>query len=327
MATTSYASLSQLGLNLFQALAESVSVAQLLERLCKTDDTHRNYTAAVEGFIEHREVDSWADLLQGEAKEIEDSIIAYFQKLEDDGLSPSYKNVIRAGLQKFYVSQRARLDWDYIKSQIVSKNPDSVGLDRAYSKAEIALLLKHADLQFRAIILLFATTGVRVEALCKLKYKHLRPVLKFDLLYIKVYAGTNAEYDAFASKNCHIAIRAWLQSLKEALGRELSDDDYVFPAQVQGEHISKKAVEKAIVRLIKKAGIAREKISERRYDIAPCHSFRKYFSSTLESTYIPHGLKEALMGHFSGVQGRYRRPPVEKLLMAYVKYGGVLEVQ
>jgi hypothetical protein len=116
-----------------QALAESVSVAQLLERLCKTEDTWRNYTGAVEGFIKHREVDSWADLLVGEPKQIEDSIIAFFQKLEDDGLSPSYKNVIRSGLQKFYVSQRARLDWDYIKSQIVSKNPDSVGLDRAYT--------------------------------------------------------------------------------------------------------------------------------------------------------------------------------------------------
>ncbi|AIF83252.1 site-specific recombinase XerD [Candidatus Nitrososphaera evergladensis SR1] len=310
-----------------QALAESVSVAQLLERLCKTEDTWRNYTGAVEGFIEYRNVDSWADLLQGEPKVIEDSIIAYFQKLEDDGLSPSYKNVIRAGLQKFYVSQRARLDWDYIKSQIVSKNPDSVGLDRAYTKAEIALLLKHADLKLRATILLLATTGMRVEALCELKYKHLRPVLKFDLLYIKIYAGTNTEYDAFASKNCLAAVRAWLQSLKEEIGRELSDEDYIFPGNETGEHITKKAIESAIVRLIKKAGIAREKISKRRYDIAPCHSFRKYFSSTLESTHMPHGLKEALMGHFSGVQGRYRRPPIQKLLMAYVEYGGVLDIQ
>jgi integrase len=168
---------------------------------------------------------------------------------------------------------------------------------------------------------------MRVEALCELKYKHLRPVLKFDLLYVKVYCDTSAAYDVFASKNCLAAVRAWLQSLKEELGREISDEDYIFPGQEAGEHITKKAVEKAIVRLIIKAGITREKISERRYDIAPCHSFRKYFSSMLETTPIPHGLKEALMGHFGGVQGRYRRPPIEKLLIAYVKYAGVLEVQ
>jgi integrase len=305
--------------------ADRLSVAQVLEPLCKSSETWQKYAAAVENYIKHRGLEKWTELLGEEAKQAEDAIIEYFHKLEQDGLTANSKNVIRAGLQKFFTSQRARLDWDFIKSQIVSKNPDSVNLDRAYTRAEIARLLDVANTKYRAIIHVFASSGIRAEALCQLRYKDYRPVKRYDLLYLKPYAGSSDEYDAFGSRNALSAVVAWLRNWKEK-GNPLTDDNYIFPGAEAGQPMDKKALDKAMVELMKKAGIARVKISKRRYDLTPCHGFRKFFSSTLEATQIPFGVKEALMGHRSGVAGRYRRPPVTVLLANYVKYAGGLEL-
>jgi integrase len=74
------------------------------------------------------------------------------------------------GIQSFLEFNEIVLNW----KKIAKYYPEQVSNNlRAYTKEEIAKLLSIADLRDRCLILLMASTGMRVGAIKSLKIKHL----------------------------------------------------------------------------------------------------------------------------------------------------------
>ena len=79
--------------------------------------------------------------------------------------------IYMAGVQSFLESNEIILNW----KKIAKFYPEEVSNNfRAYTKEEIAKLLSVADLRDRCLILLMASTGIRVGAIKTLKIKHLK---------------------------------------------------------------------------------------------------------------------------------------------------------
>jgi integrase len=75
-----------------------------------------------------------------------------------------------AGVQSFLESNEIVLNW----KKIAKYYPEQVTNNlRSYTKEEIAKILSLADLRDRCIILLMASTGIRVGAIKSLKLKHI----------------------------------------------------------------------------------------------------------------------------------------------------------
>lgn len=72
--------------------------------------------------------------------------------------------------------------------------------DRAYTHEEIHTLLDIADERFRTIILILASTGIRIGALSLLKLKHLQDSK------LTVYENTKEEYITFITPECQKAV-------------------------------------------------------------------------------------------------------------------------
>jgi integrase len=89
-----------------------------------------------------------------------------------------------AGVQSFLESNDiVVLNW----KKIAKYYPEQVTNNlRAYTKEEIAKFLSMADLRDRCLILLMASTGMRVGAIKSLKIKHLTRLQQENKIYFLV---------------------------------------------------------------------------------------------------------------------------------------------
>lgn len=69
---------------------------------------------------------------------------------------------------------------------------------RGYSREEIQKMLNLADLKYKAIILMLASSGMRREALVNLRVSDLKPT-EHGLYKMKVYRSSQSKYTAFTS--------------------------------------------------------------------------------------------------------------------------------
>jgi integrase len=83
--------------------------------------------------------------------------------------------------------------------------------DRAYTTQEISQLLKFCDERAKALVLLFASTGIRIGAVPDLKLKHLQKIPEHNLYQISVYYGFKEEYYCFTTPEAAKAIDDYLQ--------------------------------------------------------------------------------------------------------------------
>ncbi len=110
------------------------------------------------------------------------------------------------------------------RKRISSYIPEQVqqNEDRPYTIQEIAQLLEFSDLRSRAVILLFASTGMRIGAVPGLRLEHLIKLDKYQLYQIKVYAGLKKyQYITFCTPECRKAIDTYLD-YRERCGEQLT---------------------------------------------------------------------------------------------------------
>jgi integrase len=106
------------------------------------------------------------DLLSIPVKTIEEHIIDYLVG------NKSYmgKRMTINALKKFYEMNDVVLNWKKI-SQYIGEY-QRVSRDRAYTDKEIKTLVDSADLRMKVILLLMASSGMRIGAIPDLKLKH-----------------------------------------------------------------------------------------------------------------------------------------------------------
>ena len=264
-----------------------------------------------------------------ERKELEHILISYILYLkEEKRLSPnsvcSYLNPIR---HFFKMNDIVNINW--YKINRFQDRKHTITKDRPYTRQELDKLLGVGNLRDRVVILLMSSAGLRIGALPSLKLRDLKPIDKYNLYQITVYAGTESEYITFTTPECRKHIDEYIQ-LRQRYREQLTSEspllrihfDTFSPCAAalnKKIELSYHAVKRTVRILLNKSGVrprrkATQGIDNQRTELMADHALRKYFSSTLETEGVNPVYVELLLGHDLGLKTVYSRPTPAQLL-------------
>ena len=274
-------------------------------------------------FIRIHDLDVFLDL----GKEaIQELVIKYILSMRDDvgkRYSRSTVNTNVAAIVYFLESNDIELNKRKLRRYYPSD--ESTNDDRPYTREEIAKILSVCDLREKAMILLMASSGVRIGALCSMQISDLTEVdFQGSKLYkVQVYARTRDKYTAFTTSESYNAIQEYL-NFRKRYGEELKDKPKspLFRKHFNKEDpfiinvpkgLSDVSVKKAVDGVLKKSGA---KTSE----CMRSHAWRKGFKSICEQSGMKSINVEMLLGHDIGVSGHYYRPAESDMLEDYMTH-------
>jgi integrase len=199
-----------------------------------------------------------------------------------------------AGVKSFLDECEISLPW----KKIDRFYPEEVTNDyRSYTRKEISKLLSIADLRDRCIILLMASSGIRVGAIPDLTIKSLKK-LDEGLGLLTVYGDSKrSRYVTLVTPECMSTIDEYLEyRIKQ--GEKLNErsclirDKYdIYSMRINAPRSPRgPAINAQIRRLIRKAKLPFE-------ELQPDHGFRKFFNTALVNSNVNGKFKELVMGH------------------------------
>ena len=137
-------------------------------------------------------------------------IIQYLKKLKNDGLSYSHRNIALAAIKHDYIMHdRLVLNWRKI-AKFLGENERKYEI-RGYTQEEIKRMLDIADVKYKAVILLLASTGMRRDALVRLELKDMEYLNDYNLYKIKIYKKSKYEQICFTTPEAADAIKLFLK--------------------------------------------------------------------------------------------------------------------
>jgi site-specific recombinase XerD len=193
---------------------------------CRSAATQKCYQKSLEYFMKFLKVDNWDKLLESDPKIIQRNICDYIMFMRSKNLAPKSIGLYVAAIRKFYdMNDIVTLNWKKIHS--FEPEPELRSEDRPYTHQEIATLLTKAPPRDRAIILLMASSGMRVGAIPYLQVRDLQPIDKYQIYKITVYRKSTARYYTFCTPEARKEIDSYL-SWRQRLGEQIKDDSPLF---------------------------------------------------------------------------------------------------
>ena len=95
--------------------------------------------------------------------------------------------------------------------------------DRSYTTEEIHKLLEFCDERTRCLVLLLASTGMRIGAVPFLRVGNVEKIVGGEIYKITVYEKSNEEYYTFCTPECAMAIDSYLEYRKR-YGEKINDN-------------------------------------------------------------------------------------------------------
>lgn len=193
-------------------------------------------------------------------------------------------------------------------SRFLGKQSMKVERGKSYSKEQITKILTVCDERTRTIVLLLASTGVRVGALPELKRMSYTQLAN-EVSMISVYDG---DYVTFCTPEATRAINEYMQ-YRERCGEKLGPNSPIIREQFDRENLLKvrnpKPVSLQTIRTIlydtlNKAGVTQrehlvkgQRQGKSRKEIPLAHGFRRFFNTALMNADVHPSFKKLLMGH------------------------------
>jgi site-specific recombinase XerD len=302
----------------------------LFDSAIRTPATRKMYHMALDKFMIFCKLEDHADLLTGEKSVIENRLAQYMLHLKSDKYSSSMRNISVSAIKLFYdMNGREDLGWRRLRKML--PQADMPHQDRAYSKEEITQMVKLAQSsRDKAIILIYATSGIRKDALPGIKIRDIKVLDSEKTISLKVYAGEREEYTAFVTPQACRYIIKYLKERFRTLEKLPKDQPMIGNEHYPQMPVTVDSIDHLVDTLARNAGIRQgpavsdndiEKENKpRRHPVMLVHGFRKFFNTTLASTdgfKLLH--KELLMGHKPGLEGSYMRPSTADLFEEYRK--------
>jgi integrase len=276
---------------------------------------------------------------QQQPKVIESNIIRYIIWLkQDQKLAGITINLYLAAIKHFYAMNDIVLNRKKI-SMYVGDNIRT-NKDRGYTTEEIQRLLEFCDERAKALVLLLASTGIRIGAIPNLQIKHLKKIpLEYNNLYqITIYEGTKEEHFTFTTPEAAAAIDVYLDYRVRAgeklvgnsplIRKEFDVCDVRRPEKIQDSALSKLLGDK-----LHKSGVMatfketeRMKHGQKRNPIARAHGFRKFATTNMVRAKVSAEAREMLLGHSIGLNKAYYRPGEDEILQEYLKAVDLLTI-
>ena len=139
-----------------------VSLEVMFTKSLKSPYTRKAYTRELHKFKQFADVTDLQDLVKPDTKMMQDVLISYLLELEGRGLAYQTRNVAFAAVKHFYSINDVVLNWKKI-ARFLGENKKTVE-DRPYTYEEIKQLLTKCDERRRVVVLLLASSGMRLGA-------------------------------------------------------------------------------------------------------------------------------------------------------------------
>jgi len=319
-----------------------------------SEETRRNYGSAIRtflsfkyGFTLHKTHVS-PDVLEKQRAEADRLVEQYFTEhdVKNEGdrdriiddfkkytswtaghYTPKSCQYYNAALKQFFdyhgVNINAK-DRKEIKRRVKKGGPET--RDILISKDEIRKLLMHSPLKLQAIILLLASSGLRINEALTLELGDLELSDESGKIFIR---GENSKNNysrvTFCGKEAAACLREWLSVREKYLDgvekRLYTGNKIILVSSRERRNrvfgFGDVHARDLLVAASKKAGLYKIDSSTKR-SLIHFHSFRKFFSTTLNDI-LPSMDIEKMMGHQSALDKSYKIPSDEKLLEVYLK--------
>lgn len=245
---------------------------------------------------------------------------------DKDYLNPSSINNFFKPIKKLFDMNGVAFAW----KRVYATYPEQNNLDdsRGYTRQEIQRMLEFSDAIERAIILVSASSGVRVGGLDGLKWQDLRPVYRIDdrlvldditesesersevvCAILTVYRQTKDEYPAFITPEAYKALLNYKITWINEVGKEPKATDPLFKkAGLFVRPLKENGIRKRVERVVKKSELRSKLIKARRHKVPTMNGFRRFFNKTFKETVSKDSplaaliKKEFAMGHTGLVQ-------------------------
>jgi integrase len=246
----------------------------------------------------------------------------YSEKARRGELSVNSVKTYLAGVQSFLEANDIVLNW----KKIAKYCPEQIANNlRAYTKDEISKLLSVGDLRDRCLILLMASTGIRVGAIKSLRLKHLtRLQHESNIALVSIYPESkDHRYNALMTQECMASIDEYIDYRRKQ-HEKITEDSYIIrdkfatfsKSTSRPKSLPVHAINKQMKFLLRKAGLPLEQFQ-------PDHSFRKFFNTCLMNSDVAYSFKELLMGHSVKLDDVYydkdNETSRQKILVEYMK--------
>jgi integrase len=311
-------------------LALSGSIYEDFKESIRSEATRCNYVYALKKYMQYQKVTKIEDLLPSspspntsEIRLIESDIIKYIIHLKNiDKLGCGTIQGYLSAIEHFYI-HCADLNLNKKKISRYLPEPKKTADDRGYNREEIAKMIESSDSRLRTLILLLASTGIRIGAIPDIKLKHLHKISEHKLYKVVVYAGYKEEYFCFCTPETAKAIDTYLQ-YRERYGEGITPDSFLFREQFNIEDIldcknPKKMHLKALSSLIADAAVKTgviqkgsllegERFGTKRNKIFRTHGFRKFVNTTMINIRLNDTIRNMLLGHSIDLDDNYYKP-------------------
>lgn len=275
----------------------------------------KNYSNYLKRYMAYRRITECKILLKEKPRFIEDKI-GDFLAIECKGIKNSSKKPILAALKKFYVHNNVILNWTKICSQIGRKERSD---NRPYHLDEITRMLQHTDYRERMIVLLLASTGMRIGALPELRIGDLK-VVPYDqekMYAITAYRGEREQYVTYCTPECAKSIDNYID-FRKRIGEPFEESsplirnavDVVTAKNNPDNRFAKRInlgglrgiMDKILIgsgvrEQLKKSGGTTNKM---RYESHMSRGFRKFYYQGLVGANLHPIHRSALAGHMDG---------------------------
>jgi integrase len=321
-------------------LGQQLSFIQFVNAL-HSKQTKDTYTRALNDFLGYAKIDPDA-LIELDPKKLQTIIIAYIVDMKDKRhLSPNAMRVKLNALKTFLLmNDYVNINWTKVKrycGEFYLKAED-----RPYTREEIGKMVDAThSLRDKAILLVFASTGIRREAITLLKLKHLKKINKYNIFSIDVYKRAKEEYYTFCTPECRKAIEEYL-NWRERLGEKLTPESPLFRKEFDSRFsaprgrkvfpITTRAIRHLLDTLRKQTGIVQTQhmteTSDKGYrsEIMQAHGLRKFFETTCINSGMEVLYVERLMGHNTGLMKSYFKPKMNEILEGNDRMRGYIHI-
>jgi integrase len=285
----------------------------------KSNVTKKIYEYNLRLFMEFCGIDNCQDIIGQQ-----NQIIPYLMSLRERKLSYNSISTRLNAIYHFYDMNDISLNKKKIK--MFKGEYTRKVVDRAYSHEDIRKILDVSDLRGKTIVLLMASSGIRIGGLPDIRIRNLE---KINNIYkITVYEGSNSQYFSFCTPECTSYIDAYLE-FRTNNGENLDKDSYLVRDQFdisdleQIKNLSKgmsiSGIESLLSVILLKSGLRTATHNRNRKEIARAHGFRKFFTTQCINSKINPEIREMLLGHKIGLASCYYRPTLEDFIQEYSK--------
>ncbi len=307
--------------------------------------TKASYQSAFRQFKKYVGIEDERILINYKRSVIEQQIIRYIEKLAEEGRAQMTIELHKAAIFHFFVTLN---DVVLNKSKISRFVPrqddndnDGYVLDMAYTVEEIHRIMNVgcSDLRSKLMVMLMASTGMRVGALYDLRVGDLVKLDKYPLYMIWVYARSkSARHYTFATPECTELIDSYLDyrrrlgentTEKSPLIREMFDTNNPFIIN-QPRRLSPRMTQIVLEQALKRSGVNQILQSDGsvRRPVMRSHGFRKFCITQMIKAKVDYNTREFLVGHkvARGLDYNYDRTSAEDRLEEWSKAIALLTI-